>query len=87
MRRKNGIMGGIRSTFWRRVVLVLFGAPMLFIGLLPSYLKALPLTLWNALLNAGAEFAGTFSDTYHRPNALLSHATKAVWSKDWKPVE
>lgn len=86
-RGKNGLIGGIRSTFWRRAALVTFGAPMLFLGLLPTYLSVLPHTLWNALLNAWDEFTDTFGATYQFPNSLLVLTAKSVWSKDWKPAQ
>jgi len=82
----NGLIGGIQSTFWRRVAFVCLAMPLVIIGLAPVYLRVLPRTLWEAILSAGEAFGDEFSRVYHRPNALMGLASKQVWSVDWKPV-
>ena len=86
MSRKNGLIGGIRSTFWRRVALVLVQLLML-IALAPAYIKAFFPTLREALCVAWDAFSETFGDTYRQANTLIAESNRAVWSKDWKPVE
>lgn len=79
MVRKNGRIGGIRSTVWRRVALVTYGAPLMVLGFLPAVIRALPRALadaWDA-----------FADYYEFPAKLFTTAIKDCWSKDWKPAE
>lgn len=75
----NGLIGGIRSTFLRRLAVIFIAAPVLTWGFLPDVVRTLPRALadaWDA-----------FADYYHLPVYLFTAALKEGWSKDEKPSE
>lgn len=75
--RPDGLIGGIRSLFWRRVALIFLGVPRLVWGFAPIVICTLPRALadaWDA-----------FADYYKTPAYLFTAGLKAGWSKDEKP--
>ena len=74
----NGLIGGIRSTFLRRLAVIFIAVPVMVVGFAPTAARALP----SALADAWEAFA----DVYSVPALIFSTALKHSWSKDWKPA-
>lgn len=72
----SGLVGGIRSTFWRRVALILIALPLTIFTIAPSLLRHLPYALgaaWDA-----------FTEAYDGPGErLLLLGWRKAWSPDW----
>ncbi|UTC29042.1 hypothetical protein MARCHEWKA_05330 [Brevundimonas phage vB_BpoS-Marchewka] len=75
----NGLIGGIRSTFLRRLAVIFVAVPVMVLGMTPTVLWVLPSALGDAW--------DAFADFYSRPVQLFTAAIKQSWSKDWKPSE
>ena len=79
--RKNGLIGGIKPTWLRRLALIFIAVPVMILGLAPVYIRL----VGSALREAFDTFISELECDVRFPNALMSSGWKACWASSWKP--